>query len=139
MIDMQYNDSPTDYIRKVLAETKGEFSADLFREISNSSTILFKFARRGEIAFVRWEPNDSHHGGRPYKMYRVVKLKVFKHGCAHNANPKPKPIPKPMKRNVVPLHPVVQNWKDAFPDMFAVPDFKILGKTSHKLEMNYGE
>lgn len=131
MIELEYNENPTEYIRRVLAEIKGEFSADLFCDVNNSSAILFKFARRGEIEFVRWEPNDSHHGGRPYKMYRVIKLKVFKQ-CA-----KPNLKPKPRKPNVIPLHPVIQNWKDVFPDMFAIPDFKILGKISHKLEMSY--
>lgn len=128
MIEMEYNENPTDYIRRVLSGMKGEFSADLFREISSSSAILFKFARRGEIEFVRWEPNDSHHGGRPYKIYRVVKLKVFKQRGMHSAN---KSV-KPRKPNVIPLHPVMQNWKDVFPELFVVPNFKILGKTVHK-------
>lgn len=133
MTELEYNENPTDYIRRVLAETKDEFSADLFREINSSSAILFKFERRGEIEFVRWEPNDSNHGGRPYKIYRVVKLKVFKQRGMHSANKNA----KPRKRNVVPLNPVMQNWKDAFPELFAVPEFKILGKISHKLEMSY--
>lgn len=131
MTEMEYNESPTEYIRRVLSDTKVEFSAALFSNIDNASSIMTKFMKRGEIEFVRWQPN----GGKPYKMYRVLTLKVFKMRGMHSATPSV----KCRKPNVVPLHPVVQNWKDAFPDMFAIPDFKILGTTSHKLEMSYGE
>lgn len=129
MTERGYNEAPTEYIRRVLAETKCEFYADLFAEISNSSAILYKFMLRGEIELVRWQ----HNGRKSYKIYRVAKLKEFKNPMKHSA----KKVVTPRKKNVVPLHPVMQNWKDAFPDMFAVPEFKILGKTSHKLEMNY--
>lgn len=130
---MDDNESPTEYIRRVLFVTKDEFSADLFCDVNNSSAILFKFACRGEIAFVRWEPNKSTRGGRPYKIYRVLKMMMLKQRDMHSA--KPKSNPKPRKPNVIPLHPVAQNWKDAFPALFTVPEFKILGITIHKGDM----
>lgn len=126
MIEMEYGESSTEYIRRVLAAIEGEFyAADLFGNIDNSSAIMHKFMMRGEIEFVRWQPN----GGKPYKIYRVVKLKVFKQRGMHSAKQKPR------KHNVVPMHPVAQNWKDAFPDMFCIPEFKIIGRTVHKEDM----
>lgn len=117
----------TEYIRHVLSTTNDEFSTELFKDLKNASAILTKFMKRGEIEFIRWASN----GSRPSKVYRVIKLKTFKMRGMNSA--KPSTIIR--KRKEIPLNPVVQNWKDAFPEMFAIPEFNIIGKTIHKGDM----
>lgn len=121
----------TEYIRRELYEIKGEFSAETFRDIQNASAVMFKFMQRGEIAFVRWEAKTSSFktGGRPNKIYRVVQLRPLK--VKQEAVRAPKVVT--CERCVAPLHSVIQNWRDVFPDMFAIPNFKILGSKIHKL------
>lgn len=131
MLEREYNETPTEYIRRTLEGVQGEFSAARFNSIHNASSILTKFMRRGEIEFVRWQPN----GGKPYKMYRVVKLRTFKSRGMHSANQNA----KRRKCAEVHLSPVMQNWRDVYPDMFEVPAFKVLGSTINRLEMSYGD
>lgn len=119
MLDREYNETPTEYIRRTLEGVQGEFSAAKFNNIYNASSILTKFMRRGEIEFTRWKPN----GGKPHKMYRVVALKTFKMRGMHSANQSA----TRRKRSPVPLSPVMQNWRDVYPDMFEVPSFRVLG------------
>lgn len=131
MLEREYNETPTEYIRRTLEGVQMEFSAAKFNNIHNASSILTKFMNRGEIEFTRWQPN----GGKPYKVYRVLTLKTFKMRGMHSANQSA----ARRKRATVPLDPVMQNWRDVYPEMFEVPSFKILGSTTNRLEMSYGE